>query len=85
MPQQPLIRQILIDEGNRNYDGNLLLEPGSAILEIKVQQNMPLWLTNTLSENKIYKTSFSKVGTAYKLMNKQYVGIERRKGYEISI
>ena len=68
-----------------SMDGNLLLEPGSAILEIKVQQNMPLWLANTLSENKIYKTSFSKVGTAYKLMNKQHVGIERKKEYEISI
>ena len=68
-----------------SMDGNLLLEPGSAILEIKVQQNMPLWLTNILSENKIYKSSFSKVGMAYQLMNKQYIDIERRKEHEITI
>ena len=68
-----------------SMDGNLLLEPGSAILEIKVQQNMPLWLSSILSENKIYKSSFSKVGMAYQLMNKQYANIERRKEHEISI
>ena len=69
-----------------SMDGNLLLEPGSAILEIKVQQNMPLWLTNILSNNKIYKTSFSKVGTAYKLINhQQQIMSERRKEHEITV
>ena len=68
-----------------SMDGNLLLEPGSAILEIKVQQNMPLWLTSILSENKIYKSSFSKVGMAYQLMNKQYLDLERRKEHEITV
>lgn len=46
-------------------DGMLLLPNGSAILEIKVQEQMPLWLTEILSKGKIYKTSFSKVGEAY--------------------
>lgn len=69
-----------------SMDGNLLLEPGSAILEIKVQQNMPLWLTSILSNNKIYKTSFSKVGTAYKLINhQQQIMSERRKEHEITV
>lgn len=69
-----------------SMDGNLLLEPGSAILEIKVQKNMPLWLTNILSNNKIYKTSFSKVGTAYKLINhQQQIMSERRKEHEITV
>lgn len=69
-----------------SMDGNLLLEPGSAILEIKVQQNMPLWLTNILSNNNIYKTSFSKVGTAYKLINhQQQIMSERRKEHEITV
>ncbi len=49
-----------------SMDGERLLPPGSAILEIKVQQSMPLWLTDILSRGKIYKTSFSKVGEAYK-------------------
>ena len=46
-------------------DGDLLLPEGYAILELKVQDAMPLWLTKALSDGKIYKTSFSKYGAAY--------------------
>ena len=49
-----------------SLDGNLLLPEGSAILEIKVQQAIPLWLSEILTKGKIYKTSFSKVGEAHK-------------------
>lgn len=49
-----------------SMEGMSLLPEGYTILEIKVQQAIPLWLTDILSEGKIYKTSFSKVGTAYK-------------------
>ena len=49
-----------------SMDGELLLPPGHSILEIKVQQAVPLWLTQILSEGKIYKISFSKYGEAYK-------------------
>ena len=67
-------------------EGDLLLPSGSAILEIKVQQELPLWLVKILSEYKIYKTSFSKVGTAYKIMtanmNQQQ---ERRLAHELVI
>ena len=53
-------------------DGTSLLDEGSAILEIKIQEVMPLWLAKLLSKGKIYKTSFSKVGEAYKkeILNK---------------
>ena len=69
-----------------SMDGELLLPPGNAILEIKVQQDMPLWLVNILSENKIYKSSFSKVGMAYQLMNKkQLLHLERGNRYEVTI
>jgi hypothetical protein len=43
-----------------------LLPEGCAILELKVQGAMPLWLTHALSEARIYKTSFSKYGEAYR-------------------
>ena len=43
-----------------------LLDPGSAVLELKVQGAMPLWLARTLSEEGIRKTSFSKYGEAYR-------------------
>ena len=39
---------------------------GSAILEVKVQKALPLWLTAILDELKIYKSSFSKYGEAYR-------------------
>ena len=49
-----------------SMDGVSLLPPGGAILEIKVQDAMPLWLTQILSEGQIYKSSFSKYGEAYR-------------------
>lgn len=49
-----------------SLDGTPLLENGGAILEIKVQGAMPLWLTKILSDGGIYQSSFSKVGEAYK-------------------
>ena len=49
-----------------SMEGTPLLKEGEAILEIKIQNSIPLWLTEILSQEKIYKTSFSKVGTAHK-------------------
>ena len=56
-----------------SMEGSPLLPEGSAILEIKVQQAMPLWLTDILSRGKIYKTSFSKVGEAHKKQMQLYL------------
>ena len=42
-----------------------LLNDDSVLLEVKMAQGMPLWLTEFFSANHIYKTSFSKYGTAY--------------------
>ena len=47
-------------------DGRLLLDPGWTILEVKLQQAMPLWLSSILSGGNIYKTRFSKYGEAYR-------------------
>ena len=49
-----------------SMEGVRLLPPGYAVLEIKVQDAMPLWLCGILSRGGIRKTSFSKVGEAYK-------------------
>ena len=59
-------------------DGVPLLPPGHSILEVKVQQAMPLWLSALLDRGKIYKTSFSKYGEAYKRQMQKYY----RGGYE---
>ncbi len=49
-----------------SLDGVPLLPEGWTILEIKVQNAMPLWLAEILSEGHIYKGSFSKYGEAYR-------------------
>ena len=46
--------------------GKELLPEGKVLMEIKCIGGMPLWLTGFLSKEKIYKTSFSKYGTAYR-------------------
>ena len=48
-------------------DGLPLLPEGMSILEIKVQDAMPLWLARALSECGAVKTSFSKYGEAVRL------------------
>ena len=50
----------------RSMDGVSLLDPGWTILEIKVQEAMPLWLAEILSAGNIRKGSFSKYGEAYR-------------------
>ncbi len=48
----------------KNY-GEPLLDENEILMEVKCSGAMPLWFTKVLSENKIYKTSFSKYGTVY--------------------
>ena len=45
--------------------GTPILPKGKVLMEIKCSGGIPLWMTHVLSEEKIYKTSFSKYGTAY--------------------
>ena len=48
--------------------GEELLPPGMAVLEIKTDGAMPLWLARALDECAIRPASFSKYGTAYRDM-----------------
>ena len=49
-----------------SMEGISLLPEGWTILEVKVQDAIPLWLAEILSTGKIYKSSFSKYGEAYR-------------------
>ena len=49
-------------------EGKLLLEEGMSIMEIKTSGAMPLWMTQCLTKLHLYKTSYSKYGTAYQQM-----------------
>lgn len=48
--------------------GTPLLEDGKVLMEIKCSGGIPLWMAHVLSQEHIYKTSFSKYGTAYQTM-----------------
>lgn len=52
-----------LEEGN---DGAMLLPNGMWLMEIKTASAVPIWLTNLLAQEDIYKTSFSKYGYEYK-------------------
>ncbi len=62
----------------RDYDlsldkgayGDSILPEGKILMEIKTSTAIPMWMINVLSKEKIYKTSFSKYGTAYTLKMK---------------
>ena len=46
--------------------GEEILPKSYYLMEVKILGSMPLWLSNTLSELKIYNTHFSKYGNEYK-------------------
>lgn len=46
--------------------GELLLDEGTVILEIKVRDAYPFWLVQALEQFEIYPASFSKYGNVYK-------------------
>jgi len=62
-------RNILYRQSNLTLKGDAygkkILQDGLVLMEVKTAYAIPLWLTSFLSENKIYKRSFSKYGTAY--------------------
>lgn len=72
--------RITFDENLRSRRNKLRLEAGddgknffpdqTCVMEIKALDAMPLWLTHTLSELKIYPASFTKYGNIYKQSKK---------------
>ncbi len=62
-------RNIVYRENDLRLDGGKhgksILDEGLVLMEIKADGTLPLWVCRMLSENKMYKTSFSKYGRAY--------------------
>lgn len=60
----------------RDYDlnlcsgiyGNPILKENQALMEVKTAGAIPMWMVRFLRDNGIYKTSFSKYGTAYRTL-----------------
>lgn len=51
---------------NSSLEGTKLVDDDVVIMEVKSSMALPMWLVRKLSQEKIYKSSFSKYGTAYK-------------------
>ncbi len=62
-----LVRQDNLDLTGEIY-GTPILPQGKILMEIKCSGGIPLWMTEALSREKIFKTSFSKYGTAYRTL-----------------
>ncbi len=57
--------------------GTPILPSGQVLMELKVAGGLPLWMAHVLSEQRIFKTSFSKYGAAY-----QDIVLNRQRGEE---
>lgn len=54
---------------DKDLSGIPMLEDNQVLMEIKTGYALPLWLVKSFSEYQIYKTNFSKIGQAYKLIH----------------
>lgn len=48
--------------------GSPILKENQTLMEIKTSGGMPLWMCDVLTKNHLFKTSFSKYGSAYQQM-----------------
>lgn len=62
--QKVLVRDQDIDLSKAPY-GDPILPSNTVLLEVKTNLGLPRWLLDFFSEHHIFKTSFSKYGTAY--------------------
>lgn len=62
-----LYREEDISLGSEIY-GEPLLGKDQTLMEIKTSGGIPLWMSHTLAQMQLYKTSFSKYGSAYRRM-----------------
>lgn len=58
--------------------GEPLLKEGETLMEIKISNAMPLWLSSALSDIGIFPLSYSKYGRAYQQMEKEMIREDKR-------
>ncbi len=59
--------------------GDLLLPEGIWIMEIKADAAIPVWLTELLTEYKVFPNTFSKYGTEYSRTMKEKLNLHEKK------
>ncbi len=62
--------------------GRKVLPEGTRIMEIKITNAMPLWLSHMLDELEIFPASFSKYGSCYELVEKERMNSCKRQEKE---
>lgn len=67
-----LYRRNDISLGSEIY-GHPLLGKQQTLMEIKTSGGIPLWMSETLTKHHLYKTSFSKYGSAYQRIDRKSV------------
>lgn len=58
---------------SREPGGTALLTADHVLMEIKTSGGIPLWMTHILTKNHIFRTSYSKYGTAYQKELKEHL------------
>lgn len=58
-------------------NGRAILQPGQTLLEVKAEGAVPLWLLELLTQEQIFKQSFSKYGRAYEQMLKEHLVVQK--------
>ena len=64
----------------KGVSGNKLLADNEYVMEIKVPGAMPLWLSGILNDEKVFSSSYSKYGNAYKTVLNSF--LEEKKSDE---
>lgn len=73
-----LYREQDLSLGSEVY-GTPLLEKGQTLMEIKTAGGLPLWMSHELNRLKVFRTSFSKYGLAYRHIRRKTETEELRR------
>lgn len=68
---------------NSEIYGQPLLREGDVLMEIKTAESIPLWLCHILTKRKIYQTSFSKYGNAYRCLIRDQMKLKQRRDLHV--
>lgn len=59
--------------------GRDILPKGKVLMEVKSLNSLPLWIVRSLSEHKVYQTSFSKYGLVYQTIYQEKLKEKRKQ------
>ena len=63
----------------KSDEGELLIEEGTWLMEVKAEKTVPLWLSQLLSKHGLYRIGFSKYGNEYKKNVRNLIRLKEEK------